>query len=109
MFANLKEHNNGLEHLLVSHFMKVRCCKRPFVTRAELEEHKLSLHHYRFVQKHGVAEPQLSKEEEEEKQHKEDQALQVLEEVHRKHITKEDPPLTPATLPPYDPEKPVGE
>lgn len=69
----------------------------------------MTLQHYRYTQKHEITESKLTKEEEEEKERKEAQALEVLEEAHRKWSSKEDPPLTASTVPPYDPEKPVGE
>ncbi|MPC67950.1 hypothetical protein E2C01_062137 [Portunus trituberculatus] len=109
VYANLKDHNNSLEHLLVSHFMKVRCCGRHFPTRAELEEHRLSLQHYRYVHRHkGADTTQELEEEEEEKERKVATAVEVIQEAHRKHQEGEDPPVTSTTLPPYDPDTPVG-
>ncbi|KAK8723792.1 hypothetical protein OTU49_011549 [Cherax quadricarinatus] len=106
--TSIQEHFQTTEHTLVSQFSRVRCCSNRY-NRMILEEHRLSLRHLKNQWDiEQETQKKIQKEEEKERERLESDASFHKEVYSLKTSNNCEEELTPATLPPYDPDKFIG-
>lgn len=113
MSSTMREHCQTIEHTLVSHYSRVHCCGYRYY-RAIVEEHRLSLRHLKNQLDVDEENKKLEQKEMEEEEARREKGgftgvAAFHEEVYRLKMSHEsEEELTPSTLPPHDPTKPIG-
>ncbi|KAK8723960.1 hypothetical protein OTU49_011629 [Cherax quadricarinatus] len=108
MSSSIRQHCQTTEHTLVSRYSRVRCCSNSY-NRMILEEHRLSLRHLKNQWDIEQETQKIAQKEEEEEKKRLETEPSFHEEVYRFKKSNEcEEELTPATLPLYDPDKPIG-
>ncbi|KAG7175024.1 Zinc finger protein on ecdysone puffs-like, partial [Homarus americanus] len=108
--GSLQDHNKSVVHSLVAQYLKVKCCGHAYTIRGALEEHRLSLLHFKWQ----MEMEQEMKEREEKKMEvegvsTEEDALQMFYDAVEKYKANNcEEEVTSDTIPPYDPAVPVG-
>ncbi|XP_071538766.1 uncharacterized protein [Panulirus ornatus] len=109
VIGSLQDHNKTIEHLLVARYMKVKCCDQAYTVRGDLEEHRLSLLHFKWQMEmeQKMNEREEKKMESEAEGITEEDALKMFYDAVDKHKA-DDSEEEIAALPEHDPSVPVG-
>lgn len=110
VIGGLQDHNKTVEHLLVARYMKVKCCDQTYAVRGDLEEHRLSLLHFKWQMEmeQKMNEREEKRLEAEAESVTEEESLKMFYDAVDKYKDN-DTEETVATLPPHDPTVPVGK
>lgn len=104
------EHNKTVEHRLVSNHLKLKCCGHAYTTRAAVEEHRLSVRHFKWQMEREkeIKEMEKTKVDDEEGLSDETILNMFYDAVEQHKVNNCEETLTSKTLPPHDPAVPVG-